>query len=78
MLKLLPLLVLTALIVFQTVPAYCAVSRTVTFQLSVTIPPHVMLNPSGSAFPNNPYQITQTQTLIRNNQTIRMTTIVVP
>ncbi|MDE2222764.1 MAG: hypothetical protein KGK03_06810 [Candidatus Omnitrophica bacterium] len=78
MFKLLPLLALSILIFVQTVPAYCAVSRTVTFQVSVTIPPHVMLNPSGGTFGNNPYQMVQTQTLIRNNQTIRMTTIVVP
>ena len=80
MLKLLPLLVLTIVIFMQVVPAYCGVSRTMSFQLSVTIPPHVIVNNSLNIIPfsNNHYQLVQTQTVIRNNKSIRLTSIVVP
>ncbi len=80
MLKFLILLTLTTVIFIQTVPAYCGVSRTVTFQLSVTIPEHVIVNNNLnlSQFSNNPFQLVQTQTVIRNNRSISLTSIVVP
>ncbi len=74
------LLALTIVIFIQTVPAYCGASKTTTFQLSVTIPEHVILNNNleGTPFSNNLYQLVQTQTVIRNNKTISLTSIVVP
>jgi hypothetical protein len=49
------------------------------FQLSVTMPEHVIVNnTSVSPFSNNAYQLVQTQTVIRNNKTISLTSIVVP
>jgi len=80
MFKLLTLLVLTIAIFMQTAPAYCGVSRTMVFQLSVTIPEHVILNSGIAAAPfsNNPYQLIQTQMVVRNNRTISLTSIVVP
>ena len=80
MLKFFILLALTTVIFIQTVPAYCGVSRTMTFQLSVTIPPHVIANKALglTAFSNNPNQLIQTQAVIRNNKSISLTSIVVP
>ena len=72
------LIALTILTFIQAVPAYCGVSRTMTFQLSVTIPEHVMSYKLGmTPFSNNVYQLVQTQTVIRNNKTIQLTSIVV-
>jgi hypothetical protein len=78
MLKLFILLAVAISIFIQTVPAYCGVSRTTTFQLSVTIPDHVILSSSPSPFSNNPYQLAQTQIVMRNNRNISLTSIVVP
>ena len=77
MLKLFILPALTIVIFLQTVPAYCT---TATFQISVIMPEHVMLNndPGRTLFSNSPYQLVQTQTVIRNNQSIRLTSIVAP
>ena len=77
----LPILIaLTTVIFIQTMPAYCGVSRTMSFRLSVTIPEHVIFNnnPGVTPFSNNTYQIVQTQTVIRNNKSISLTSIVVP
>ena len=80
MLKCLVLLTLTIITFMQTLPAYCGVSRTETFQISVTIPPHVMANDALNVIPvsNNAFQLVQTQIVIRNNKTISLTSIVVP
>jgi hypothetical protein len=67
--KLLFLSAIAIFIIIQTGPAFCGVSRTETFQLSVTIPEHVM---------ENNKQLVQTQTVIRDNKSIRLTSIVVP
>ena len=77
MFKCLTLLSLIVFVFIQTLPAYC---RTAAFQLSVTIPEHVMLNNSlvAAPFSVNPYQLVQTQTVIRNNQNVSLTSIVVP
>jgi hypothetical protein len=80
MLKLFILLALTIVICIQAIPAYCGVSRTTTFQLSVTIPDHVIsnMNLGVTPFSNNPYQLVQTQTVTRNNKSISLISIVVP
>jgi hypothetical protein len=64
----------------QTVPAYCGVSRTFILQISATIPEHVMTNNNLSITPfsNNTYQLIKTQTVIRDNKSISLTSIVVP
>ena len=79
MLKLFILAALTIFICLQTVPAYCGASRTMAFQVSVTIPEHVMFNNDicYSIFKQS-YQLVQTQTVIRNNRAISLTSIVVP
>jgi hypothetical protein len=82
MLKLFILLALTIVFFIQTAPAYCGVSKTVVFHITVTLPAHVMadndlsLNP----FSNKPYQnqIVQTQTVIRDSRTISLISVVVP
>ena len=71
MFKFFILFALTTVLCLQCLPAYCGVSRTVALQVSVTIPPHVMLN-------NNLGQLVQTQTMIRNNQNVQVTSIVLP
>jgi len=78
MLKFLPLLLLTTVIFMQSIPAYCGVTRTASFQVSVTIPEHVMLNSSGTPLSNSPYQLIQTQIVMRNNKNTNLTSIVVP
>jgi len=78
MLKFLILLALTTVIFIQTVPAYCGGSRSLL--VSATLPEHVMTNNNleRTSFSNNPYQLAQTQIVIRNNKTITLTSIVVP
>ncbi len=88
MLKFFILLALTTVIFIQTVPAYCGGSKTMTFQISVTVPPHVIETSSfpttgqnrsnGALFSNNTNQLVQTQIVIRNNKSISLTSIVVP
>jgi hypothetical protein len=81
MLKLLILAALTIVILIQTVPAYCAVGlRTISMQVSATLPEHVMAydNLTVTRFSSSPYQLVQTDTVIRNNQSFRITSIVVP
>jgi hypothetical protein len=80
MLKLLTTFILTIVLFILTPPAYSSVSRTMAFQLSVTIPEHVFLNNNlgNTALSTNAYQLAQTQTVIRNTKTIRLTSIVVP
>jgi hypothetical protein len=80
MVKLLSPFALIILIYMQAAPAYCGVSRTMTFNLSVTIPEHVIFNSGlrATPFSNNTYQLVQTETVIRNNKSIRLTSIVVP
>jgi hypothetical protein len=81
MLKLFILLALGTIVFLQTAPAYCGVSKTATFQLSVTIPEHIIFNSNLAAatpFSNNPYQLIQTQIVMRNNRNINLTSIVVP
>ena len=70
MFKFLLLLCLTILICLQTVPAYC---ESLTFQVSVTIPPHVMLNSNLgiNSFSQNPNQLIQNQIVIRNKPCFR-------
>jgi hypothetical protein len=79
MLQLLILLALTTVIFMQTVPAYCGVPRTITLKISATVPEHVMTNnnPGVTPFSNNAFQLVQTQTAIRNNKSINLTSIVV-
>jgi hypothetical protein len=80
MLKLFILLTLTTVTFLQTIPAYCGVTRTGSFQISVIIPEHVM-SYSGLAtapFSNNINQLIQTETVVRNNKSITLTSIVVP
>jgi len=80
MLKILILLAVTGLVFIQTQPAYCGGLRSISVQISVTIPEHVMVNNNLGAAPfsNNPDQLVQTETVIRNNQSISLTSIVVP
>ena len=79
MLKFSILLVVMTAVFLQTIPAYCGVSRTTSFQISVTIPPHVIVNDITTAqFSNNPYQLVQTQMVTRDNKNISLTSIVVP
>jgi hypothetical protein len=78
--KLLILLAIVIFLLIQSEPAFCGASRTTSFQISVTIPEHVIVNnnPVAASFSNNPYQLVQTQTVIRNNKTISLTSVVVP
>ena len=78
--KLLFLLALIIFLIIQSEPAFCGASKTESFELSVTIPPHVISNnnPGVALFAHNPYQLVQTQTVIRNNKAISLTSIVVP
>jgi hypothetical protein len=82
MLKLLIPAAVAIAIFIQAFPAYCGVSRTATFELSVTIPEHIVTNSAlvASSFTNNPFQfqLIQTQIVMRNNKSIRLTSIVVP
>jgi hypothetical protein len=73
---------LLALIIFsiiQTEPAIGGVTRTASFQISVIMPEHVMSNNALDRVlsSNNSNQIIQTQMVIRNNQRISLTSIVV-
>jgi len=68
MFKCLTWLTLTIIAFMQTEPAFSG-SRTLTLEVSATIPEHVMENNNQSA---------QTQTIIRNHKTIILTSIVVP
>jgi hypothetical protein len=79
MFKRIAVFAITSVIVMQTLSAFGGVSRSMMFQISVTIPEHVILNGVSSApFANNPYQLVQTQTVVRNNKTIQLRSIVVP
>ena len=80
MLKLLSLFALIIIIFMQALPAYCGVTRTMVFHLSVTIPEHVISNNGlkTTSFSINPYQLVQTQTVLRNNKSISLISIVVP
>ena len=80
MIKFIILFVLAIVVFIQTIPAYCGVSKTTVFNLSVTIPEHVLTSSNASAIPfsRNPYQLIQTQMVMRNNQSISLTSIVVP
>ena len=80
MLKLLILLVLTTVFIMQSLPAYCAGTRVISLQVSATLPEHVMANSINGIpqFSDSPMQLVQTETVIRNNQSIRLVSIVVP
>lgn len=74
------LLTLTSLIFLQSIPAYCAEgSRTISFQVSAYLPEHAMItnNPNALQFSSNAFQLVQTQTVIRDNERINLTSIVV-
>ena len=77
MFKFFILLALTTIVCLQSFPAYC---ETLTLQISVTIPAHAILSNDSqvSAFANNAQQLVQTQTVIRNNQSVQINSIVVP
>ena len=77
MLKYLILLALTTVIFLQTTPAYCT---TMMFHISATIPEHVMVNNNlgVTSLSSNLNQLVQTETVVRNHQNIRLTSIVVP
>jgi len=78
--KLFTPLALTTFIFLQAVPAFSAgASRSMTFELSVTVPQHVMSSNalSGTAFSSNSFQLVQTETVVRDNQRINLTSIVV-
>jgi len=68
---------LIAIIFLQTVPAFCA---SMSLEVSVTIPEHVISQGplSSNLLSSNSIQLVQTQTVVRNNQTISLTSIVVP
>jgi len=78
--RFLKLLAVVIFIIIQTEPAFSQISKTTVFQMSVTIPEHVIYNNGLMAAPaaNHLDQLIQTQTVIRNNKTIRLTSIVVP
>jgi len=88
MLKFLVLSALTIVLFIQTAPAYCGITRTFVYHLTVRLPEHVMADANAIAeynsrfnpFLKNPYQnqLVQIQTVIRNNKTIRLASIVVP
>lgn len=79
MLKCLILLVLIVVFFTQTPPAYCG-SRSISLIVSATLPEHVMDigTPGIAPFLNNPNQLVQTEMVVRNNKSIRLTSIVVP
>jgi len=79
MFRILILLAFTTVIFMQAIPAYCGASRTESFELSVTIPEHVFYSNAAQVNPfmMNTHQVVQTQTVVRNNQTITLTSIVV-
>ena len=66
-------------IIIQEEPGYCQITKTTTFHISVTIPEHV-LSPGLGIAPdtNHSNQLIQTQTVMRNNKAVSLTTIVVP
>jgi len=78
MIKIYILFALAIIILMQIQPAYCGVSKTMVFQLSVIIPQHVLLNANLNVTPFAGNQIVQTETVMRNNRSITLTTIVVP
>ena len=57
-------------------PAFAA--RSVSITVSVTMPEHVMMAPVGTSFTNNVKLNVQTDNLVRNNQSLMITSIVVP
>jgi len=75
MYKFLIVLTLTAVAVLQTLPAYCAGSRTEILQVSATLPPHAMLG--NSPFSRNLDQSAQTEMMVRDNKMMQVTSIVV-
>jgi hypothetical protein len=80
MIKCLILFALTIVISLPAITAYCGGSGSMTLVVSATLPEHVMDNDISGAAPlsNNLVQLVQTQTVIRNNQSIRLVSIVVP
>ena len=80
MLKLFILLALTIVIFIQTMPAYCGGSTTMVFHVSATMPEHIIINnnPGLTLDTSNPYQLVQTQIVMRNNRSVILTSIVVP
>jgi len=77
--RFLKLLAIVIFIIIQTEPAFSSVSKTTTFFMSVTIPEHVMTNNTAiSLSSHHQNQLIQTQTVIRNNQRINLTSILVP
>lgn len=80
MLKFFILFAIATVFFLQIIPAYCQSGRTLTLLVSATLPEHVMMTNAlePNAFSNNPLQLVQTQTVIRNNKSIRLVSIVVP
>jgi len=76
MFKPFPLFVVAIFMFLLTVPAYCS---TMSFYVSATIPEHIVMNKNlgGVGLSNNYNQLVQTDTVIRNNQAISVTSIVV-
>ncbi|MBF0503465.1 MAG: hypothetical protein HQL14_00030 [Candidatus Omnitrophica bacterium] len=72
------ILAFIGLILIQTEPAFSAVTRTLTLLVSATLPEHIMTNSLNIAPISNTNQLIQTDTVIRNNKSVRLTTIVVP
>ena len=80
MYKCLILLALTIVLTLPAITAYCGGLRSESLVVSATLPEHVMANDITAAAPisNNIIQLVQTQTVIRNNQSIRLVSIVAP
>ncbi|MBF0511703.1 MAG: hypothetical protein HQL13_05160 [Candidatus Omnitrophica bacterium] len=79
MIKFLIIFLFTIVFFLPAIPGFCGESRTVTFQLSLTIPPHVMWSPAGDLQgTSRSNQIVQTDTMIRNNRMVEMTSVLVP
>jgi hypothetical protein len=78
--RFLKLFAVAIFIIIQTEPGFCQISKTTVFNISVTIPEHVISNNDLAISPvsNHLNQLIQTQTVIRNNKTISLTSIVVP
>jgi hypothetical protein len=80
MLKLFILLALTILISLPAITAYCEGSRVASITVSATIPQHVMESNALGITPtvNNPNQLVQTKTVVINNKSFIITSIVLP
>jgi len=67
----------TLVFIASVIASNAAIAESITFQVSATLPAVAFMNQANSSLSQNVNQLAQTEQLVRNNQTMMVTSIVV-